>query len=602
MTDQNAAAPKKKRKTRFWKLLLWFVGSLIGLVVLVVAILALSPSARDWAATRLLTDRIISDGLAGVPVRTDAQPVRHFNLRTRDGVSLSTQVFLPQGDGPWPVIVVRDPYSFAHYITCKVFVRYGYACVYQEVRGRGASGGTWYPFVDERRDGLELISWILRQPWQNGRLALQGGSYLGVVQWAVAGDLPPQVRTFVPTVAHGDVYQLAYRNGMFNQGVGGVWLYSQFQPLPRMLWSGRDWRESVARHFPALGADPAQFGPAWTSYRDYIRHPERDDPYWQSPDYLALREAHRNVHVPVLMIGFANDFFLPGMLRTYEELPTRDRSVLIIGPGNHGGEAEPEIEGAYEGGYADTLAWFDHFLRDAPLPARLRPGVNVFVHGADSWRHFDRWPRSRQTLVYHLDNLAGAQDCDGGALSAAPAASSQVARFAYDPRNPVPTRGGAFQLISDTVAEQGSETCARQDVLSFASAALAADTILDGGIRVRLLVSSDAADTAFSVKLSEHFADGRVYNIRDDISSLSLRNGARRRMTYRPGEQVEVMFDLTPIMWRLHRGSRLRLDISSSSAPAFFPHPNRAGLWSEVADPVIAHQSVLGGLLEIPID
>lgn len=602
MTGQTAVAPGKKKRIRIWKLLLWLVGGLIALVALIVAILALSPSARDWAATRLLTDSILHDRLAGVPIRTEAQPVRRFNLRTRDGVSLSTRLFLPVGDGPWPVVVVRDPYSFAHYISCKVFVRYGYACVHQEVRGRGASQGIWYPFTDERRDGLELIAWILRQPWQNGNLALQGGSYLGVVQWAVAGDLPPQVKTFVPTVAHGDVYQLAYRNGMFNQGVGGVWLYSQFQPLPRMLWSGRDWRESVARHFPALGVDPAAFGPAWTSYRDYIRHPERDDPYWQSPDYVALRDAHRNVHVPVLMIGYANDFFLPGMLQTYEELPTRDRSVLMIGPGNHGGGAEPEIEGAYAGDYADTLAWLDHHLRGAPLPARLRPGVNVFVHGANSWRHFDRWPQRRPSLVYHLDNLAGAQACDGGDLSVEPAAANQAAHFAYDPRHPVPTLGGPFQLISDTVAEQGDEICARQDVLSFASAPLAADRVLNGSIRIRLLVSSDAADTAFTVKLSEHFADGRIYNIRDDISSLSLRNGARRRMTYAPGDQVEVVFDLTPILWRLRSGSRLRLDISSSSAPAFFPHPNRAGLWSDVGDPVVAHQSIHGGSLEIPVD
>jgi predicted acyl esterase len=115
-------------------------------------------------------------------------------------------------------------------------------------------------------------------------------------------------------------------------------------------------------------------------------------------------------------------------------------------------------------------------------------------------------------------------------------------------------------------------------------------------------VSSDAPDTAFTVKLSERFADGRVYNIRDDISTLSMRNGASRRVGYKPGEEVEVMFDLTPILWRLKPGSSLRLDISSSSAPSFFPHPNRAGLWSAVADPSVARQSIYGGLVELPFE
>jgi putative CocE/NonD family hydrolase len=352
--------------------------------------------------------------------------------------------------------------------------------------------------------------------------------------------------------------------------------------------------------------DPGEFGQAWTPYRDYILHPDRDDPYWQSASYVALREAHKSVHVPVLMIGYANDFFFPGMLRTFEELPTRDQSVFMIGPGNHGGAREPEIAGSYTRDYADTLAWLDHYLRGAPLPADLRPGFNIFVHGDNSWRHFDRWPEQSQSLVFHLDNLANAQECDGGVLSTDAAAAGQVAHYAYDPRNPAPSRGGPFSLadsVSATaVAEQGNDICARADVLSFASAPLSADTLVNGGMHVRLLVSSDAADTAFSVKLSEHFADGRVYNIRDDISTLSMRNGAEHRMSYAPGEQVEVAFELTPILWHLRKGSRLRLDISSSSAPAFFPHPNRAGLWSEVADPVVARQTILGGSLEIPVD
>jgi putative CocE/NonD family hydrolase len=587
---------------KFWKLLLRLVGGLIALIAIVIAALALSRPLRDWTATSLIWSLAISDRLADAPTRTEAQDVRRVSVRMRDGVELNTQVYLPRGQGPWPVILVRDPYGFAQYISCAVFVRYDYACVYQEVRGRGDSHGTWYPFIDERRDGLDTIAWILEQPWQNGRLALQGGSYVGIVQWAVAGDLPPQVKTFVPTVAHGDMYAVSYHNGMFNEGVTGVWLHSQFQPITRMFSAGERWRTEIAGHFPALGVDSSEFRTAWTPYRDYLLHPDRDDPYWQSPQYVALREAHRNVHVPVFMIGYASDFFLPGMLRTHEELPTRDQSVFIIGPGNHGGQADPQVEGSYTRDYADTLAWFDHHLRGAPLPEHLRPGVKVFVHGDNSWRHFERWPQPSPSLIYQLDNLSNAQQCDGGALTTDASASEQVARFTYDPRNPVPTRGGAFLLLSDTVEEQGNDICERADVLSFSSAPLSADTLVNGGMRVRLLVSSDAEDTAFSVKVSEHFKDGRVYNIRDDISTLSMRNGARRRTAYVPGEQVEVVFDLTPIMWRLREGSRLRLDVSSSSAPAFFPHPNRAGLWSEVADPVIAQQAIFGGSVEIPVD
>lgn len=597
-----AGAPRPKKKFKLWKLALWIVGGLIALIAALVAGLAFISPLRDWAATRLITDPIINERLADTPTRTRAQPVRVVDLPMRDGVALSTQIYLPRGEGPWPVVITRDPYSFVQYIGCKVWVRYGYACVNQQVRGRGESDGAWYPFTVDVADGQDLLAWVLEQPWQNGRIALQGGSYVGVVQWAVAGNLPPEVRTFIPTVAHGDVYQLSYHNGMFNEGIAGVWMYSQYQPITRALSAGDRWRREIAGHFPAQGVDQEGFGLAWGPYSDYLQHPDKDDPYWQSAEYVALRDAHRNVQVPVFMIGYANDFFLPGMLRTYEELPTRDQSVFIIGPGNHGGQEDEEIEGSYTRDYADTLAWLDHYLRDAPLPEHLRPGVNVFVHGDNAWRHFDRWPEQSRSITYNLSNLSGAQDCDGGALTAEPPASADVAEYVYDPRNPVPTLGGAFQLISDPVVEQGNEICERADVLSFTTAPLTAETLINGVIRVRLRVSSDAADTAFSVKLSEHFADGRVYNIRDDISSLSMRNDAPHRVAYAPGEVVEVEFDLTPIMWRLRQGSRLRLDISSSNAPSFFPHPNRAGLWSEVADPVIAHQTVHGGTLDISVE
>jgi putative CocE/NonD family hydrolase len=156
-------------------------------------------------------------------------------------------------------------------------------------------------------------------------------------------------------------------------------------------------------------------------------------------------------------------------------------------------------------------------------------------------------------------------------------------------------------LLSNAVEAQGNDLCEREDVLSFSSAPLEGETLIDGGIRVSLRVASDAADTTFTVKLSEHMADGRVYNIRDDISSLSMRNKAQHRVSYTPGERVDVVFDLTPMLWKMREGSRLRLDVSSSSSPAFFPHPNRAGLWSEVADPVPAHQTVFSGSVELPL-
>lgn len=582
-----------------------------SLVVGVLATAALltfgvSATARSWLIDQAL-HYVVRERFEGMPPRrTAALPVRTVKVGMRDGVALDTDVYLPKGAGPWPVILVRDPYGLAQHLSCTIFVRYGYACVHQDVRGRWGSGGSWYPLVNERDDGVDTIRWILAQPWQNRKLALWGESYLGMVQWAMADQLPPEVKTMVAGVSHGDMYQIVYHNGMFMHGVAGIWSATLFQPPMKSFTAAGEWRKTVPGQFPALGVDKRMFGPAWSAYQDYLQHPERDDPYWRSARYETIRNAHLGVHVPVMVLARNNDFFLPGMFTDFETLPTRSQSVFIFGPGDHGGAPGAlKVKRPHSRYFADTLAWFDHFLKDAPRPQNLAPGYSVYVNGSDQWRHYDQWPRQSSSLVLHLDRLSQAHHCDGGMLGAQ-AVGAQSVSYDYDPRRPVPTRGGSFILSSGVapiaVQDQRNDLCGRPDVLSFTSQPLAKDIVVSGGGAVTLVVASDRADTAFTVKLSEHFADGRVLNIRDDISTLSLRNGATKRIAYKPGDKVELTFQLIPVAWRLQAGSRLRLDISSSNFPAFNPHPNTDGLWSAASEPVIAHQTLYGGSISLPTD
>ncbi|MEI9994318.1 MAG: CocE/NonD family hydrolase [Rhizomicrobium sp.] len=550
--------------------------------------------------------RVMADRFADMPPETtEAQPAQTVQVRMRDGVRLETHIYLPQGRGPWPVILVRDPYELTKFLSCRIFVHYGYACVHQDVRGRFGSGGAWYPLLNERNDGLDTIDWILTQSWQNRKLALWGESYLGLVQWAMADKLRPEVKTFVAGVSHGDMYQMIYHNGMFVQGIVGLWSAGLSQPLWKSFTAQDHWKDRIAGKIPAVAVDPDDFRASWASYHDYLLHPEKGDAYWHSPTYDAIRESYKGVHVPVLMFGRSYDFFLPGMLDTFRRLPTRAQSVLYLGPGEHGGApGDLKVDHPNRRYFADIIAWFDHFLKDKPLPASLAPGYHVYVNGADRWQHYADWPGATQPRTLYLDKIAASHGCERGALSARPPAASASAAYRYDPRNPVPTRGTSYSLstslVPSAVAEQKNDLCGRPDVLSFASAVFPTAQLISGGMQVKLLVASDAPDTAFTVKLSEHFADGHVFNIRDDISTLGLRNGAVRRLVYRPGDKVEVDFALTPIAWQMHAGSRLRLDVSSSNFPVFNAHPNRAGLWSTAASPVVARQTLYGGALEIP--
>ena len=139
------------------------------------------------------------------------------------------------------------------------------------------------------------------------------------------------------------------------------------------------------------------------------------------------------------------------------------------------------------------------------------------------------------------------------------------------------------------------------DVLEFESSKISEDLTISCSIKIAINVASDAQDSAFSIKLQEKLADGRVLNIRDDITSLSFRNDALSRQNYEASTSVEVVFNLTPIKWTLQSGSTLRLDISSSNYPFYNVHPNVTQNWSTLEKGFSAKQTLFSGELTIPV-
>ncbi|MEP2103818.1 MAG: CocE/NonD family hydrolase [Parasphingorhabdus sp.] len=553
-------------------------------------------------------ERGVAPYLGDKPAYThEAGRTLNFRVKMKDGIALATEVFLPEGEGPWPTVLVRDAYSFNKYLFCHPLVRYGFACVHQDVRGRFGSEGKWQPFINEAEDGQATLDWLVDQDWQDGNLAMIGFSYLAVSQWAVADRLPPEVKTIIPMLGHGDVYDIVYRGGHFAQGVTGLWSTELFMPAGEQDNAAEIWQTKVLPARPALDVDPALFGAAWPAYRDFISHPLRSDLYWQTPDYHQLRTAHHRVNVPVLWVAGWHDFFLDGTLKRFSELPTRAQSTLLIQPGEHAGQTGDLVVNDQSVQYfSSALSWLDHHLRGKPLPDQLAPGILHYRNGVDRWSKAPAWPPASEPIKLELAKLNKSSNC-GGKLATLdqPDSEQSVAKFIYEPRSPAPTLGGAYMLNASVarsaVVSQGHAACERADILSFLSAPSSKERRLAGSINVALDVSSDARDTAFFVRVSEIRDDGKVLNIRDDILALSAREGDGLATKYEPGTRAALMFKMVPIDWTLRAGSRIRLDISSSNAPAFSAHFNQTGLWSAHADPIVATQMVYGGSLELPV-
>lgn len=126
---------------------------------------------------------------------------RDVMVETRDGVRLASDLYFPARDGRrvegrFPVILERTPYDkrgLGVVSTAKFFARHGYVGAIQDVRGRFASEGAWYPFACEAPDGYDTVEWLGTQEWSAGKVGTIGLSYSGSDQHALATLAPPHL-------------------------------------------------------------------------------------------------------------------------------------------------------------------------------------------------------------------------------------------------------------------------------------------------------------------------------------------------------------------------------------------------------------------------
>ena len=535
----------------------------------------------------------------------------HVEVPMRDGVDLYANVFRPASAGRVPVILYRTPYGKGASITpnWQAFVDRGYAVVVQDVRGRYESEGTFRPLDQEGVDGDDTINWVARQPWSDGKVAMTGGSYLGIVQWKAALTNNPHLKAIFPWVSGCDDYQDRFYSP------GGAVKLGQ-----RLLWMAENLKErgytpdfnKYIWHLPLRTSDVPATGRTSDMYQAAIRHPGFDG-FWKR---ISTREHIGKIKVPVFSVGGWYDNFVESDLEAMVALrKTSGVHRIVVGPWAH--DMRYRFPGVDFGPDAATplrslqLQWFDQWLKGKDTPILSRPPVRIFVMGANRWREESEWPPARARITaWYLESKGRANSLRGdGVLGAKPARGAQPDRFTYDPRSPAPTRGGAVccnpRVFPWGPMDQRSVE-SRPDVLVYTSKPLKNEIEVTGPVRVVLYAATSARDTDFTAKLVDVFPDGQARNLTDGILRLRYRDSLEKPVLARPGETYRIMIDAGVTSNLFKKGHRIRIEVSSSNFPRFDRNPNTGGPIAEEtqlrkADQTIYHNAQHPSCVLLPV-
>jgi uncharacterized protein len=531
---------------------------------------------------RLLFLALACGAALGAPQASSIVEQLHVPVAMRDGVRLSANVFLPGERGRVPAILVRTPYGKGAGINAnyRAFVQHGYAVVVEDVRGRYESEGVFDPLRQEGVDGDDTLNWVARQPWSNGKIGMMGGSYLGIAQWKAALRNNPHLKAIFPVVSGYD----EYRDRFYSAG-------GAFKTGNRLLWMSenlkvRDYHPDFSRfvlHLPLRTSDVAATGRVSDMFRDAVSHPAFDA-FWKS---ISTREQLDKVRIPVFAVGGWYDNFVQSDLEAFAALHALNgQNRVLVGPWPHnmsskftGVDFGPEADVAVRG---LQFNWFDHWLMGRETPLDRQPPVKLFVMGANRWREEQAWPPpGARERAWYLESKGRANTMSGdGVLGEKPARRGPEDSYVFDPRDPVPTRGGPvccnprvfpWGPIDQRPVER------RRDVLVYTTRPLKRAVEAIGPVRVVLYVSTTVPDTDFTAKLIDVFPDGTARNLADGILRLRYRNSVERPEPATPGEVYRVTVDAGVTANVFLKGHRIRVEISSSNFPRFDRNSNTGG-------------------------
>ena len=546
----------------------------------------------------------------------------------RDGVKLNATVFTAHGQKePLPVIFTFTPYIGDSYTDRAVyFAKHGYVYALVDVRGRGNSGGDFEPFANEGHDGYDVVEWLAKQSYGNGKVTMWGGSYAGFDQWTVLKEFPPHLATIVPAAAAHpgvdfpfqynifgpyDMQWLTFTSGVTGNsnlfGNSGFWA-SKAREMYRS--------HAAFQNYDKLAGNPSAVFQKWVAHAI-------PDAYYDA--MVPSPEQYKKIGVPILTITGHYDGDQPGAFTYYKRhmrygtADAKAKHYLIIGPWDHAGTRTPKAEvGGLKFGTGSVLdlnklhtEWYDWAMKGGAKPEFLKKRVAYYLVGAEEWKYADTLESiasAAKTFYLGSNGVAGDVFHSGALNEGKQRAGAATDSWTYDPLdirpgvaepeddpNPLTSQRAAMNLYGEGVMYHSEPFGEATEVTGFA--------------KLTLWLKMDVPDTDLEADLFEILPDGGSIELTSASMRARYRESLREAKTVPEGSTEKYVFDnFLFFSRRIAKGSRLRLMVSSINSTGTEKNYNSGGVVAaetgkdaRTAHITLIHDAEHPSALELPI-
>jgi uncharacterized protein len=414
------------------------------------------------------------------------------------------------------------------------------------------------PYEHEGTDVYDIIDWISKQTWCNGKVGMYGGSYTGYSQWATLKNIHPALKTIVPQVAVMPGFDAPMENNVPYGNILG-WANDNIyknKPYDRGLVFEWFKKGSSFRSIDSLGNQPNPIFQKWLQHPDY-------DFYWQS--MVPTPEEYSKINIPILSTtGYYDGSQICAIqyFKLHNKYNKNANHYFVLGPYDHwGGQSKPQKN--LMGYEIDPVAnismrelafqWLDYILKDKPKPELLKDKVNYQVMGTNEWRHVPSLQAiNNDTLTFYFDHNT--------LVNKKPKKKEYELQSVDFKERTNQNNYYTPEIIFDTLDASNG--------LIFKTEPFISDFSINGSFTGNLFATINKKDMDVSLALYEQTPDGKYFFLTRYVGRASYAKDNSKRQLLKPNKKESIPFNNTRfISKKISKGSRLIILLNINKHP-----------------------------------